>query len=208
MPIEKFAIGPLATNCYLIYESREAVAIDVGGDPEDMLAFLHRENLVLSAICLTHLHFDHLYGVADLASATGAPVYAPEGDAPLMETETGKGGQWGLPKVREFGSLPLKPGRTEFGGMECIVLPTPGHTPGGLSFYYPQQKAVFTGDSLFFRSIGRTDFPMGDHQQLIKSVKEHLLTLPDDVTAYPGHGSKTTIGIERKHNPFVGEFAY
>lgn len=206
MPIEKFAIGPLATNSYLIYEGREAVAIDVGGEPEDMLASLHGNNLVLAAICLTHLHFDHLYGVADLAAATGAPIYAPKGDAPLLQTESGAGGIWGLPKVKEFGSLPLQPGKTEFGGMECIVLETPGHTPGGVSFYFPAQKAVFTGDALFFRSIGRTDFPMGDHQLLLKSVKERLLTLPDDVIAYPGHGQATEIGVERRENPFVGEF--
>lgn len=208
MPIEKFAIGPLATNSYLIHADRDTVAIDVGGDPADMLAFLHEHNLVLAAICLTHLHFDHLYGVADLAKATGAPVYAPEGDQPLMETESGSGGIWGLPRVKEFDALPLKPGKTEFGGMECFVLHTPGHTPGSVSLYFPAENAVFTGDALFHRSIGRTDFPMGDHQQLLQSVKEKLLTLPDNVVAYPGHGPSTTIGAERKENPFVGEFAY
>lgn len=208
MSIATFAIGPLSTNCFVINEGREAIAIDVGGDPADPLAYLHKNNFVLAAICLTHLHFDHLYGVADLASATGAPVYAPEGDDVLMQTESGAGGIWGLPKVKEFGSLPLKQGKMTLAGMECMVLHTPGHTPGSVSLYFPAQKAVFTGDALFRRSIGRTDFPFGDHKQLLTSVKEKLLTLPDDVVAYPGHGSPTTIGEERKENPFVGEFAY
>lgn len=208
MPIKRFALGPLATNSYLIHQTREAAAIDVGGDAQEMLAYIHGHNLELTAICVTHLHFDHLYGVADLAAATGAAIYAPEGDDPLMQTESGKGGIWGLPKVKEFSALPLKPGKTEFAGMECMVLHTPGHTPGGVSLYFPEENAVFTGDALFARSIGRTDFPMGDHQQLLKSVKEKLLTLPDDVTAYPGHGPETKIGVERRENPFVGEFAY
>lgn len=208
MPIATFPIGPLATNSYLIHETREAVAIDVGGSPEDMLAYLHVHNLVLNAICLTHLHFDHLYGVADLAAATGAPVYAPTGDSVLMKTESGSGGMWGMPPVKPFGSLPLAPGKASFADMECDVLITPGHTPGGVSLYFPKEKSVFTGDALFYRSLGRTDFPYGDHQQLLASIKQILFKLPDDVTVYPGHGPATTIGEEKKENPFVGEFAY
>ena len=208
MPIATFPIGPLATNSYLVHETNEAVAIDVGGSPEDMLAYLHGNHLVLKAICLTHLHFDHLYGVADLATATGAPVYAPAGDSVLMKTEAGSGGMWGMPPVKHFGSVPLEPGKTTFAGMECDVLITPGHTPGGVSLYFPQERAVFTGDALFYRSLGRTDFPGGNHQQLLASIKEILFRLPDDVKVYPGHGPATTIGDEKKENPFVGEFSH
>ena len=208
MPIATFPIGPLATNSYLVHETKEAVAIDVGGSPEDMLAYLHGNHLVLKAICLTHLHFDHLYGVADLATATGAPVYAPAGDSVLMKTEAGSGGMWGMPPVKHFGSVPLEPGKTTFAGMECDVLLTPGHTPGGVSLYFPQERAVFTGDALFYRSLGRTDFPGGNHQQLLASIKEILFRLPDDVKVYPGHGPATTIGDEKKENPFVGEFSH
>ena len=208
MPIATFPIGPLATNSYLVHETNEAVAIDVGGSPEDMLAYLHGNHLVLKAICLTHLHFDHLYGVADLATATGAPVYAPAGDSVLMKTEAGSGGMWGMPPVKHFGSVPLEPGKTTFAGMECDVLITPGHTPGGVSLYFPQERAVFTGDALFYRSLGRTDFPGGNHQQLLASIKEILFGLPDDVKVYPGHGPATTIGDEKKENPFVGEFSH
>lgn len=208
MAIATFPIGPLATNSYLVHETREAAAIDVGGSPEDMLAYLHENNLVLKAICLTHLHFDHLYGVADLSEATGAAVYAPEGDIQLLKTESGSGGIWGMPPVKPFGYLPLMPGKTSFAGMKCDVLLTPGHTPGGLSLYFPGENAVFTGDALFHRSIGRTDFPYGDHQMLLASVKEVLFKLPDSVKVYPGHGPATTIGEEKKENPFIGEFAY
>lgn len=207
MSVATFPLGPLATNSYLVYQGREAVAIDVGGDPADMLAYLHKYNLVLAAICLTHLHFDHLYGVADLANATGAPIYAPEGDGVLMQTESGKGGIWGMPLVKEFGSLPLKPGKITLGGMECEVIETPGHTPGGVSLYFPKENAVFAGDALFYRSIGRTDFPFSNHQDLLRAIKTKLFNLPDDTVVYPGHGQETTIGEEKKENPFVGEYA-
>lgn len=207
MAVEKFPLGPLATNSYLIYQQQQAVAIDVGGEPADMLAYLHQNRLTLAAICLTHMHFDHLYGVADLAQATGAPVYAPRGDDVLMETEAGKGGIWGMPKVREFGSLPLPIGQTTFGGMECVVLETPGHTPGGVSLYFPAEKAVFVGDALFYRSIGRTDFPFSNHNDLLTAIKSKLFTLPADTVVYPGHSQATTIGAEKQENPFVGEYA-
>lgn len=206
MSIATFPIGPLGTNSYIIDKDGKAVAIDVGGDPAEILDYLKDRDLELCAVCLTHRHFDHVYGVADLAAATNAPVYSPAGDDELAKTESGRGGIWGLPPVKPFDSQPLPVGETEFGGMKCIVLETPGHTPGGISLYFPGQNCVFTGDALFARSIGRTDFPEGNHQQLLASVKEKLFKLPDDVVVYPGHGPTTKIGIERKSNPFCGEF--
>lgn len=97
-------------------------------------------------------------------------------------------------------------GETSFGGMACRVLETPGHTPGGVSLYFPAEKLVFTGDALFYRSMGRTDFPGGDHAVLLRSINDVLFTLPDSTVVYPGHGPATTIGDERKNNPFCGEF--
>lgn len=207
MPIATFPIGPLSTNSYLINDATDAVAIDVGGDPAPMLAYLLEHKLNLVAICLTHMHFDHLYGVADLASATSAPVYAPEGDRPIMDTESSKGGIWGMPPVKPFTTEQLPVGKTMFGDMECMILETPGHTPGGVSLYFPKFNAVFTGDALFYRSLGRTDFPLGNHQQLLDSIHRKLFTLPDKVEVYPGHGPATTIGSEKLENPFCGEFA-
>lgn len=207
MAIATFPIGPLATNSYIINQTAEAVAIDVGGDPAPMLEYLQKNSLTLAAICLTHLHFDHLYGVGALATATGARIYAPEGDAPIRDTEVAKGGVWGMPPVPPFDARPLPQGKTTLADMECVILETPGHTPGGISLYFPADRAVFTGDALFYRSLGRTDFPMGDHQQLLQSIHRQLFVLPDSTVVYPGHGPATTIGDEKLHNPFVGQFS-
>lgn len=206
MPIATFPLGPLSTNSYLLNAGRLAVAIDVGGDPQPMLEYLVAHELTLAAICLTHRHFDHLYGVAQLAESAGCTVYSPAGDDALANTESGRGGIWGMPLVTPFKSEPMPVGQTQFGGMDCIVLQTPGHTPGGVSLYFPAEKAVFTGDALFYRSMGRTDFPGGNQDQLLRSIRDALFHLPDDVTVYPGHGPATTIGDERRHNPFCGEF--
>ena len=206
MPVATFPLGPLQTNSYLIHNAERAVAVDVGGEPAPMLEYLTEHKLALAAICLTHRHFDHLYGVAELAGATKAVVYAPTGDDSLAETESGKGGIWGFPPVPPFDSLPMPTGSASFGGMECRVLETPGHTPGGVSLYFPAEKLVFTGDALFYRSMGRTDFPGGDQATLLRSIKDVLFTLPEDTTVYPGHGPATSIGDERKNNPFCGEF--
>lgn len=206
MPIAIFPLGPLSTNSYIISSGDHAIAIDVGGDPAPMLEYLKSNSLQLADICLTHLHFDHLYGVADLAQATGAPVLAPAGDSPLVNTESAQGGLWGMPEVPPFKMQTLPEGEVVLGGMKCIVIQTPGHTPGGVSLYFPADKAVFTGDALFYRSIGRTDFPYGNHAQLLHSVQDRLFTLPDDTVVYPGHGPETTIGCEKRENPFCGAF--
>jgi glyoxylase-like metal-dependent hydrolase (beta-lactamase superfamily II) len=206
MPVADFPLGPLQTNSYLIHNEVQAVAVDVGGDPAPMIAYLAGHNLRLAAICITHRHFDHIYGVAELADAAGAPVYTPSGDDCLMTSESAQGGIWGFPPVPPFKTLPMPMGKTLFGGMECEVLHTPGHTPGGVSLYFPAEKIVFTGDALFYRSIGRTDFPGGDHATLLRSIAEKLFTLPEDTVAWPGHGPSTTIGDERRHNPFCADF--
>lgn len=207
MPVATFPLGPLSTNCYILHEARAAVAIDVGGDPAPMLAYLEQHKLVLEAICLTHCHFDHLYGVAELAEKTASPIYSPPGDAELAKTESGRGGIWGMPLVPDFASQPMPLGKCVFAGMDCDVLETPGHTPGGVSLYFPKERVVFTGDALFYRSVGRTDFPGGNQAQLLRSIREVLFKLPADVIVYPGHGPATSIGNERKQNPFCGDFA-
>ena len=206
MRITTFPIGPLGTNCYVIDNGREALTIDVGGDPAPITAFLKNQGLTLLAILITHMHFDHLYGVRALQDATGVPCYVPAGDDCIANTEVARGGIWGMPLVPEFTSTRLPGKNILIGGFTCRVLPCPGHTPGGVSYYFEQAGVVFTGDSLFYRSLGRTDFPGGNHAQLIRSVRESLFTLPASTTAYPGHGPETTIGDEKAHNPFVGDF--
>jgi len=207
MDIVSFPLGPLETNCYLASAGGLAVAVDVGGAPTPVLAHLHAHGLTLEAICLTHLHCDHLYGVAALAKATGAKVLAGAEDAMLMDMDLGAGGLMGLPMVEPFDWEPLAPGETTLLGLTCRVLATPGHSPGSLSYYFPEAGAVFVGDLLFYRSIGRTDFAGGDYEVLLRAVREKIFTLPDKTLVYSGHGPATTVGDEKRHNPFFSEFA-
>jgi hydroxyacylglutathione hydrolase len=205
MRVETFALGPLQTNGYLLAHAGRALFVDPGGDPRPVRRMLDNEKLALEAVALTHLHCDHLYGAADLAQAYGAPILASPEDAYLMDTELGAGGFMGLPLAKEFAWEPLAPGPRQFLGLECQVLATPGHSPGSLSLYFPDAGAVFVGDLLFLRSIGRTDFPGGDLDALMASVRERIFTLPGETTVYSGHGPSTTVAAEMAHNPFFNE---
>lgn len=205
--ISTFPMGPLETNGYLVHMNGTAVAVDPGGPPLPMLQHLERNRLTLTHILLTHLHFDHIYGVAALADGWGAPVLANAADAFLMQTELGRGGAFGFPHVAAFDYQPLEEGEPDLGSIACRVLATPGHTPGSLSFHFPQAGAVIVGDLLFHRSIGRTDFPGGDLDALRRSVVEKIFALPDDTVVYPGHGPETTVGEEKLNNPYVAEFS-
>lgn len=207
MSIYTLSIGPLETNCHIIAAEGCAVAVDVGGDPTPIIELLTQNTLRLVAICITHLHFDHLYGVAELRKVTGAPVYAPDDDAHLMQSELGIGGVWGFAKVTPFEWSPLHLGEHSFGPIKCTVLHTPGHTPGSVSIYFPQEQAVCSGDALFYRSIGRTDFPGGNHNTLLKSIREKIFTLPKNTQVLPGHGLESTVEDEQRNNPFCGAFA-
>ena len=207
MDIVSFPLGPLETNCYLAAVGGLAVAVDVGGDPAPVLAHVKAHGLTLTAICLTHLHCDHLYGVAALARETGCRVLAGAEDALLMDLDLGRGGLMGLPLVEPFDWEPVPPGETAFMGQACRVLATPGHSPGSRSFYFPEAGVAFVGDLLFYRSIGRTDFAGGDYDTLLQAVATQIFTLPDTTLVYPGHGPATTVGDEKRHNPFFSEFA-
>lgn len=207
MDIRTFPIGPLETNCYLAVAGDAAVAVDVGGDPAPVAAFLKEKGLSLEAVLLTHLHCDHLYGVAGLTREFGAKAYAGSEDGFLLDTELGGGGLMGLPLVPPFAWEPLAPGQITLLGQPCHVLATPGHSPGSLSYFFPEAGAVFVGDLLFYRSIGRTDFAGGDYDVLIRSVATEIFALPPTTIVYSGHGPATTVGDEKRHNPFFSEFA-
>ena len=206
MPIETFPLGPLETNCYLIHDATSAVVVDPGGDPQKVVDFLQEHKLRLQAIALTHMHFDHIYGVAALHKATNAPVLSPPGDAHLMDTGVGGGGVWGFPRVETFSSSPLQAGEVQWGDMHCTVLDTPGHTPGSVSLYFKDEQALFSGDVLFYRSIGRTDFEGGNLDTLLHSVREQIFTLPGETIVYPGHGLSTNVNDEKTSNPYCGAF--
>ncbi len=206
MSIKTFSIGPLETNCYVVSKGQSAIVVDPGGDPRPVIKFLESNNLQLLGICLTHLHFDHLYGVADLHAATNAPIFSPADDAFLLDTESGKGGMWGFPHVKKFDSAPLTEGEHLLGDLRFQSLHTPGHTPGSMSLYFPDLKLVCTGDVLFYRAVGRSDLPGGDHATLIASIKSKLFVLPKETMVYPGHGPESSIGDEQAHNPYCGDF--
>lgn len=206
MNITTFALGPLGTNCYLLENGAEAVVFDPGGDPAPVLAALEESGATLTHILLTHVHFDHLYGCRTLAEATGAPVLLPQGDEYLLQTEIGMGGLMGLPVAEPFEHQLIGPGAYAFAGLSCKVFNTPGHSPGSLIYYFEEAGAAFVGDLIFHRSVGRSDFPGGDHDTLINSVRENVFTLPDNTVLYPGHMQATTVADEKTHNPFFGGF--
>lgn len=201
MRITSFPLGPLETNCHVLDHEGRALAVDPGGDPAEVLDFLRAEKLSLEHILITHLHFDHIYGCAQLAKATGAPIIAPQADAYLMDTELGRGGVYGFPTVEPFLSQPAPLGQASFIGLECRCLATPGHTPGSISYSFPQAGAAFVGDLIFYRSVGRTDFPGGSSDELKRSVLEQIFTLPGETMLYSGHGMETSVADEKTHNP-------
>lgn len=206
LQIKDFAIGPLETNCFVVDNGREAVVVDPGGSPVKVLAYLKEKKLTLSHILLTHLHFDHTFGAAELARETGAVILASGQDSFMLDTEHGRGGIWGLPVVEPYEFTSVEEGEITLMGEPCRIIATPGHTPGGLSFYFPTAGALFSGDALFYRSVGRSDFPRGSHETLVQSIREKLFVLPEDTRVYPGHGYLSTIGDEKRNNPHVSDF--
>jgi len=206
-------LGDAATNAHLTrYDSvhgrfGQAVAVDVGGNPTPLLRFLKDKSLTLSHILLTHLHFDHIYGASALHEATGAPILAGAEDGYLLQTELGRGGFMGFPKVSEFSFTPLAEGEMELLGQPCRILHTPGHTPGSLSYHFPESGVVFVGDLVFHRSIGRTDFPGGNLDTLLSSVRNKIAPLASETVIYSGHGIETSVGAEKLHNPYLSDFA-
>ncbi|THB69474.1 MAG: MBL fold metallo-hydrolase [Desulfovibrio sp.] len=207
MEVRTFPLGPLQTNCFVIASDSEAVAIDPGGDPGSVLRFLEERGLTLTHILNTHFHFDHIHGNAALTEATSAPILASDGDASLMQVEVFGGGFMGFPAVPKFEYQTIEPGPASFLGEECQVLATPGHSPGSVSFYFPGLKRVFAGDLIFARSIGRTDFPGGDMETLLTSVREKIFTLPEETVIHSGHGADTSVGEEKEHNPFFSSYS-
>ena len=202
MRVLTFPLGPLETNCYLLVEGSKAVAVDPGGDPSAVVSYLAENAVKLEAILNTHLHFDHIGGNAALAKATGAPILLCKEDVFLLESTSAT--RFGLPKTEAFEYQDLEPGATSFMGLSCTVIHTPGHSPGSLSFYFPDQGVLFSGDVLFFRDTGRSDLPGGSRPILEnETIRGKLYKLPGETVVYPGHGPETTIGVEKVENHWV-----
>lgn len=205
MILESVVVGPLMVNCYVLgcENSREGVVVDPGDDTDRILEAVSRHGLKVVAVINTHGHFDHTGGNQRIVTETGAGLLIHELDAPMLARAVDTAAMFGLTAEN---SPPPSRFLTEgefvaFGEYRLRVLHTPGHTLGGCSLHL--EGMVFTGDTLFADSVGRTDFPGGSSVALGKSIREKLLVLPDDTIVYPGHGPSTTIGRERKHNPYL-----
>ncbi len=195
-------------NCSLVWcdATMEAAVIDPGGDEQLIFEAISQHHLKPAKVILTHGHLDHVGGTAAVAEHYGIPVIGPhEEDLFLLEMLAQQAQMFALPKPREFTPDQWLHQGDEItvGERTLKVLHCPGHTPGHIVLFDQEYKLLFAGDVLFRGAIGRTDFPRGNHQQLIESIQQRLWPLPDDVTVIPGHGPETTIGIERATNPFV-----
>ncbi len=201
-------VGPIQTNCYLVADptTQDAVVIDPGGEAPRLLAALAERGWNTRAVLLTHAHFDHLGAVAEVAAATKAPFGIHPLELPLMR-QRGGAALFGLdiPPCPEPDWL-LTPGQpVSAGSLTLDVLFVPGHTIGHVAFYHPAGGVVFSGDVLFEQGIGRTDLPGGHYATLMHSIRTVLLALPDETTVCSGHGALTTIGAERRENPFLAD---
>ena len=207
MIFQSLVVGPLQVNCFVLgcEKTGEAIVIDPGGDVDDILQFLAKANLNLKYILNTHSHLDHVGGNADLKENTSAKIIIHSLDAPDITNISSHGLLFGL-RVKDSppADILIEDGDEIVVGEEIKLktLHTPGHSRGSCSFLLDGYDVVFVGDTLFAGSIGRTDLPGGDYNTLINSVRTKLFTLPDDFKALPGHGPQTTIGYEKKYNPF------
>lgn len=207
MEIKILPLGPLQTNCYIAVcpQSRSAAVIDPAWNGEGIFQYLQDDRLKLKAILLTHAHFDHLAGAAALKRLSGVPVWAHPDSKESMRNARQHALAWGFqiePAPEADGEL-AEGQLIEVGSLKLKVLYTPGHAAGHVCFHESSAQALFDGDVLFAGGIGRTDFPGGDYQVLMHSIKEKLLTLPDETAVYSGHGPATTIGNEKRWNPFL-----
>lgn len=208
MIIRGFEIGPFWTDCYIVgcEDTGQGMIIDPAADADFIMKQVKNLNLDIKIIVATHSHPDHLMALGDVMKATGAK-FAMHGDEPSGERAEGASRMISLMVGGPVEAPPdpdivLKDGDIiEVGDLKFTVLHTPGHSPGGICLY--GNGVAFVGDTLFSLSVGRSDFPGCSHEVLIDSIRRKLMTLPDDTTVYPGHGPKTTIGDERRHNPFL-----
>jgi hydroxyacylglutathione hydrolase len=211
MDVRMFTVGPVQENCYLFRRdgSDRALIVDPGDEADRLLAAIDELGVTLEGILLTHTHFDHVGAVAPVADATGAEVWVPEMEKPVLADIMSFVPWPGFGPYESYDAEhTLKGGeKLELADFEIDVIFTPGHSPGHVTFSVPDEEAVFSGDVLFQGSVGRTDLPGGDWPTLLESIRSLVDTLPEDTTVHPGHMGLTTLGAERASNPFLAELA-
>jgi len=204
---EILPVGPLQCNCSVIGDevSREAMVIDPGDDVVDVLAIVHKHNLSVKQIVITHAHIDHVGGAMKLRAATGAPILLNHNDYTLLKMLDLQADWVGMESSgkAEIDHSVSEQATVKAGSLLANVIHTPGHTEGSICLYFPAQKKLIAGDTLFARSIGRTDLPGGSFEKIMRSLNDKLLQLPDETAVVPGHGQLTSIGAEREANPFL-----
>jgi len=208
MILETIVVGLLETNCYVLgcERTRQAIVIDPGDDPSDILEVLGQHRLSLERLVATHAHFDHLLAVRALQEATGAPFYLSSADRPLLETQRRTAISWigRDPKEPPEVHGDIAPGVPVVAGdLSLEVRRSPGHSPGGIILVDHGGRRALTGDTVFAGSIGRADLPGGNLEVLLESIRSQILTLPDDYILLPGHGPSSTVLQERTCNPFL-----
>jgi len=204
---EILPVGPLQCNCSIIGDeaTREAMVIDPGDDIEDILSLISKHNLQVKQIVITHAHIDHVGGAMKLRAATGAPILLNQNDYALLRMLDAQATWVGMasPGKVEIDASLGQADVVKAGPLAASVIHTPGHTAGSICLYFPAEKKLIAGDTLFAGSIGRTDLAGGSFEKIIRSLHEKVLALPDETIVVPGHGPLTTIGDERETNPFL-----
>ncbi len=207
--LESFTLGPWATNVYLLWDEQgDATLVDAGFDPAPVLEALGARSLVLKSVVLTHAHIDHIAGLGEVRGQwPDVPILIhPAESAFLTDPVSNLSAFLAEPIVAPDPTGELEPGTgIEMGGRTWNILHTPGHSPGGVTFHQPDLGVAIVGDTLFAGSVGRTDFPTSDAPTLMRSINDKLFTLPDDTRVLPGHGPATTVGAEKRSNPYVGK---